>query len=94
MKKVYVNGNGKLDASQTGEAFALYYGIEAVYGDYILETGGNPTCLNELEDAGDEAEALRNAIDALIDDPATPWQACDAADEAYVAQWLRIWGLG
>lgn len=94
MKKVYVNGNGKLDASPTGETFALYYGIDAVYGDYILETGGDPTCLDALEEAGDDTEALRNAIDALIDDPATPWEECDADDEAYVAEWLRIWGIG
>lgn len=93
MKKVHVNGNGKLDASPTGETFALYYGIDAVYGDYILETGGDPTCLNALEEAGDDTEALRNAIDALIDDPATPWEECDSKDENYVAEWLRIWGI-
>lgn len=96
MRKVTINPSHDGDIwgeSPTGEYSVLYYPVEAVYGDYILETGGNPTCLNELEEAGDETEAMRNAIDALIDDPATPWEECDSKDEDYVAEWLRIWGI-
>ena len=86
MKKAYIYNDN--------ERNTLYFGITSVYGEFILTTNGNPTCLNELEDANDEAaDALIEEINAIINDPSTPWEACDEEDEAYVAEWLRIWGI-
>lgn len=72
------------------ERFALYTGITAVYGGWILETGGTPTCLTELEDAHCEDELAQVA--AIIADPHTPWEALTDEDEAYIADTLRAWG--
>lgn len=75
------------------ERFWLYYNIDSVSGGYILETGGDPTCLGELEDAqNDEADALIESISEIINDPRTPWEPCTEEDEEYVNDWLRIWG--
>lgn len=76
------------------ERFWLFYGIESVYGGYILETGGDPTCLNELEDAqNDQADSLIESISDIINDPRTPWEACDEEDEEYVKETLESLGI-
>ena len=72
--------------------FALYTGITAVYGGWILETGGTPACLNGLEDAHCEDKFAQVA--AIIADPRTPWEALTDEDEAYIADTLRAWGCG
>ena len=84
----------KVDIYKDIERDTLYFGMPSVYGEFILTTNGNPTSLNELEDANDEdCDALIEEINAIINDPSTPWEACDEEDEAYVAEWLSIWGL-
>lgn len=86
MKKTYINDNG--------EHNTLYFGITSVYGGFILTTGGDPICLNELEDAGnEECEDLISSIQEIINDPSTPWEACSEEDKEYVSEWLKIWGI-
>lgn len=91
MKKTYFT------SESTSEAYALYVGIDAVYGGWIMETGGDPTCLNELEEAVsngvDGAEANINAINEIIASQATPWEDLDEEDLEYIQEWLEIWGL-
>lgn len=69
----------------------LYVGIDNIYGEFMLETGGDPTCLNELEDAG--CEELIETINNVIADPNTYWESCDDDDDQYIAEWLEIWGI-
>lgn len=71
------------------EGYALYAGIDAVYGGWILETGGDPTTLNELEEF--EAEADIASINAIIAAPNTPWEEVDEDDLEYIQEWLEIW---
>lgn len=40
MKKAYIYNDN--------ERNTLYFGIASVYGEFILTTEGDPTCLNEL----------------------------------------------
>lgn len=84
MKKTYIS-------AESGERCALYTDISAVYGGYILETGGDPTCLNELEQAGDETTI--DAVRAIIADSSTPWEICNEADCAYISECLETWGI-
>ena len=83
MKKTIIYGES--------ENNTLYFGIPEVYGEFILTTGGDPTCLNELEDA--DAEETICAISDLLNDPATPWEDCTDEDIEYVAEWLNVWGI-
>ena len=69
----------------------LYFEITEVDGEFILTTSGDPTCLNELEDAN--ADETICAINDLLNDPATPWEDCTAEDAEYVAEWLNVWGI-
>ena len=69
----------------------LYFGIPEVDGEFILTTSGDPTCLNELEDAN--ADETICAINDLLNDPATPLEDCTAEDAEYVAEWLNVWGI-
>ena len=69
----------------------LYFGIPEVDGEFILTTSGDPTCLNELEDAN--ADETICAINDLLNDPATPWEDCTAEDAEYVAEWLNVLGI-
>ena len=69
----------------------LYFGIPEVDGEFILTTSGDPTCLNELEDAN--ADETICAINDLLNDPATPWEDCTTEDAEYVAEWLNVWGI-
>lgn len=69
----------------------LYVGIDNIYGEFMLETEGDPTCLNELEDAG--CEELIETINNVIADPNTYWESCDDDDDQYIAEWLEIWGI-
>lgn len=73
------------------ESCKLLFGISSVYGEFILETAGDPTCLNELEDYG--CEELIEAINNIIANPNTYWEPCDEEDEEYVSEWLSIWGI-
>lgn len=83
MQKTYIIING--------ERFALYTGIESVYGGYLLETNGGATCLNELEDAEDTA--LIDQINAVIADPTTPWEPLEEEDTQYIRDTLDAWGI-
>lgn len=95
MKKtrVMLDGNGRYTVYNFSgeESFTLYTGVSAVYGEYILGTGGNPTSLEELEDAGDE-NAVTD-IAAILADPTTPWEECTDEDYKYVALTLLNWGI-
>lgn len=70
----------------------LYTGISALYGGWLLSTSGNPLTLNVLEDA-DGCEGALAEINAILEDPRTPWEVCTAADEDYINEWLNIWGI-
>lgn len=91
MKKAYITDE------TTSEAYALYVRINAVYGGWIMETGGNPTCLNELEEAASDgnesAETLINSINELIADPTTLWEDLSEEDQEYILDTLESWGL-
>ena len=73
------------------DQFYLYAGVDAIYGGWLLETSGTPTCLNELEDAGDEA--MIATIHSILEDPSTDWEVLSDEDEAYIADTLNAWGL-
>lgn len=73
------------------EPFNLFFGISSVYGEFILETAGDPTCLNELEDS--DCYELINLINSIINDPTASWEDCNKDDEQYVSEWLDIWGI-
>lgn len=83
MEKTYITINE--------ERFALYNGIESVYGGYILETNGGATCLNELEDAEDTT--LIDQINAVISDPSTPWESLEEEDTQYISDTLDAWEI-
>lgn len=94
MKKTYVqysDNTVELSHHDGGEMFALYIGVKPVYGEYILETSGNATCLNELEEA--DASELIESINAIIANPATPWEALSDADTQYISDCLEAWGI-
>lgn len=94
MKKTYVqytDNTVELSRYDGSEMFALYIGVKPVYGEYILETGGGATCLNELEDAEDAA--LIDQIAAIISDPSTPWESLEEEDTQYISDTLDAWGI-
>lgn len=92
MKKAYI-----AYLNNCSERYALYVGIGALSGGWLMETGGDPCTLNDLEDAynngSDTAEGLIDSVNKLIADPATPWEELGEEDKAYVQEWLEIWGL-
>lgn len=93
VKKVYIDENGELHRPFSGEErFELYYPVSPLDGEYLWRFAGGQTLIS-LEDAGDETETLRNKIDALIADPATPWEACDEEDKEYINDTLEAWGI-
>lgn len=83
MKKTYIT-NGK-------NTYKLYNNIESLYGEWMLETEGQPETLSSLEDAGATDEI--DYVEEIIDDPATPWEECDEYDEKYINEWLSVWGI-
>lgn len=98
MKKVYVqfsgDGNIILDRFDGNQKFTLYVGIEQIEGNWLLETNGYPITIVDLEeDLDEECEAKIESIQHIISDPTTPWEPCDEEDEAYVSEWLSIWGI-
>lgn len=98
MKKVYVqfsdDGNIILDRFDGNQNFALYVGIEQIEGNWLLETNGGPITIVDMEeDWYEECEAKIESIQEIITDPSTPWEPCDEEDEAYVSEWLSIWGI-
>lgn len=97
MKKVIVNENTEIYefcGSEECRTYTLYVGVEPVYGEWILTTEGNPVALNCLEDDGSkwEEETLAK-IEAIIDDPRTPWKECNESDIEYINDTLEMWGL-
>ena len=95
MKKTYVEfaDDGKITAHALlsgKESFALYAGIDAVYGGWVLTSNGDPCTLNELENA--DSEEMIQSVNALLADPEI-WEPCDDEDEAYISEWLGIWGI-
>ena len=83
MKKTTININN--------EIFTLFCGIHSVYGGFVLETNGDPTCLNELEDSG--SDDLICLINSIMSDENAGWKPCDEDDEQYISDWLNIWGI-
>ena len=83
MKKTIININN--------EEFKLFAGISSVYGEFILETNGDPACLDELENS--DSYDLIELINSIINDTDTVWEPCDEEDEQYIAEWLEIWGI-
>lgn len=83
MKKTYIT-NGK-------NTYKLYNNIESLYGEWMLETEGQPETLSSLEDA--DATDKIDYVEEIIGDPATPWEECDENDKKYVNKWLDIWGI-
>ena len=82
MKKTYTNG------------YTLYTEIGAIYGGWLLTTEGDPTTLNELEDANNAAADQEIAlISAIISDPATVWEECGEEDLEYINGWIEAWGI-
>ena len=97
MKKVIVNENTEINevcGSEEGLTYTLYVGVEPVYGEWILTTEGNPVALNDLEEEGSKwAEETIAKIEAIIDDPRTPWKECNVSDTEYIDDTLEMWGL-
>ena len=94
MKKTYIQGEI--------ERYALYVGIERVHGGWIMETGGEPNTLEYMEEALSDAndadeynaiEAELDEINAIIDDPTTPWEELREEDVEYIEDTLRAWGI-
>lgn len=75
----------------------LYVDIEPVYGGFILETGGDPITLNDLEegvaDGITECEKLIETINNIVANPNTYWEPCDDDDEEYVSDYINAWGI-
>ena len=73
----------------------LYAGIEEVYGEFVLETEGDPVTLNDLEEgaADTDCKILIETIQSVIADPDTCWEPCSKEDERYISDWLDIWGI-
>lgn len=83
MKKTYTsNGN------------TLYTGISRIYGGWLLTTEGDPTTLNELEDANNDATDQEIAeINEILADPSTVWEEVNEEDAEYINGWLDTWGI-
>ena len=93
VKKVYIDENGELyEPFIDAECFELYCPVSPLVGGYLWRFAGGQTLIS-LEDAGDETETLRNKIDALIADPATPWEDCEEEDKEYINDTLEAWGI-
>ena len=84
------------ESSEVGGCY-LYVGIEPVYGEFILETGGDPITLNDLEEGSadgiSECEKLIETINNIIANPNTYWEPCDEEDEEYIQDNLEAWGI-
>ena len=80
--------------SETGSHY-LYAGAEEVYGEFVLETEGDPVTLNDLEEgaADTDCKILIETIQGVIADPDTCWEPCSKEDERYISDWLDIWGI-
>lgn len=93
VKKVYIDEKGELHRPFSGEeCFELYFPVTPLDGEYLWRFAGGQTFIS-LEEAGDGTEDLRNKIDALIADPATPWEPCDEEDKEYINDTLEAWGI-
>lgn len=98
MKKTYVEyaSAEQLEVYRFGradgvEVFALYTGVDALEGGWLLESSGDPCCQNSLEEAG--ATRLIESVEAIIASTSTPWGPMNSADEAYISDTLESWGL-
>lgn len=74
----------------SGKRFYLYSDIDALYGGWMLETGGSPYVLRMLENAG--CDELIAEINAVISSPATKWEPLTEGDQEYIADHLKVWG--
>lgn len=83
MKKTYIT-DGK-------NTYKLYNNIESLYGEWMLETEGQPETLSSLEDAGATDEI--DYVEEIANDPETPWEDCDEDDVNYITLWLSMWGI-
>ena len=82
MKKTYIN-NDILDT-----------GIDRLYGGWLLTTECDPTTLNELKEANNDASGREIAkINEILTDPSTAWEECDEEDLEYINGWLEAWGI-
>lgn len=91
MKKVYLSADYTLSHRDGSESFALYTGIDALEGGWMLETSGDPVGLSDLENA-DRCDDI-DKINAIIADASTPWEECSDNDAAYIADTLEAWGI-
>lgn len=60
MKKVYLSADYTLSHRDGSESFALYTGIDALEGGWMLETSGDPVGLADLENADRCATSTRS----------------------------------
>lgn len=95
MKKVYVQIEDDnavvLDRFDGSERFALYIGIDEVYGGWLLETAGNPLTLSQAEDADMWYEI--DTINRIIKNVNTPWEICNKKDIDYINDILCAYGI-
>lgn len=76
----------------SGERFYLYTGIDGLYGEWLLETGGDPDTLEALEESGN-CEDLIAEINAAIADPKSYWEPLTSSDLEYINDYLSAWGI-
>lgn len=78
----------------------LFYGIDWLYGEWMLTTGGDPVTLKDYEDAmgqtydedcRDAIESEINAIEELI--ATDKGEDITAEQLAYLNEWRETWGL-
>ena len=79
----------KISCAVNGTTQSIYSGIDRVYGGWIATTEGNPTCLNELEEAGAASEI--KMINALISTGEE--EDLSADDIEYINSTLEAWGI-
>lgn len=78
----------------------IFYGIEWLYGGWMITTCGDPATLNDYENRISEAEdadeyaaieAEKNAIEELIE--RDEGEDITAEQLVYLNEWREIWGL-
>lgn len=78
----------------------LFYGIDWLYGGWMITSCGNPVTLNDYENQMPEAEdadeyaaieSEKNAIEELI--AADKGEPVTAEQLAYLNEWREIWGI-
>ena len=95
MKKIYYKNDE--------ETNRFFFGIPALHGEWLMETGDAPLTLETSEEAladyGDEAAYEQRLIEKCnrwIAEPTTEWgewEECTNVDIDYVNGWLSTWGV-